>query len=88
VSFRPSGKTIPKIRTPEDRADPDKLFARADETFAFKPLGRLGPSDTWSGTHAAEGTLRLVAVGPGRIYAAAINLTRPTTRPASTRVVK
>ena len=88
VSFRPSGKTIPKPRTSEDRADPGKLFARADETFAFKPLGRLGPSDTWSGTHATEGTLRLVAVGPGRIYAAAINLTRPTTRPAPARAVK
>ena len=82
VGFRPAGQSIPKIQTPEDRGDSDKLFARADETFAFKPLGRLGPSDTWAGTLTGEGTLRLVAVGPGKIYAAGIKLTRPTTRPA------
>jgi len=88
VGFRPAGQSIPKPRTPEDLADPDKLFARADETFAFKPLARLGPSDTWTGTLTGEGTLRLVAVGPGKIYAAGIHLRRPATRPASTPAVK
>ncbi|MDP6546025.1 MAG: C25 family cysteine peptidase [Phycisphaerae bacterium] len=88
VGFRADGQSIPMPRTPEDRADRDKLFARADETFAFKPLGRLGPGDTWAGTLAGEGTLRLVAVGPGKIYAAAINLRRPTTRPAPARAAK
>ena len=88
VGFRQSGQSIPKIRTPEDRVDPDKLFARADETFAFKPLARLGPNDTWAGTVAHEGALRLVAVGPGKIFAAAINLRHPTSRPAPTGAAK
>ena len=88
VGFRPTGQSMPKTPAPKDRADRDKLFARADETFAFKPLGRLGPNDTWAGTLTGEGTLRLVAVGPGNIYAAGINLRRPTTRPASTRPAK
>jgi hypothetical protein len=84
VSFRPSGQSIPKPRTPEDQRDPNKLFAQANETFAFKPLGRLGAGDKWSGTLSGQGVLRLIAIGPGKIYVAAINLIRPTTTPATT----
>jgi hypothetical protein len=85
VGFRPAGQ---KIHTPDNRSDPDKLLVGANETFAFKPLARLGPNDTWEGSLVGQGVLRLAAVGKGGIYAAGISLRRPTTRPAPAGRVK
>jgi hypothetical protein len=46
-----------------------KLFHQANDTFAFRPIGEFAVDKDWKGTINEEGTLRLVAVGPGRIYA-------------------
>jgi hypothetical protein len=88
VSFKPGGQSFPTLKTPVTSGETDKLFAQANETFAFKPIGRLGADDTWSGTLSGRGVLRLVAIGPGKIYVAGINLIRPTTAPAPTKPAK
>jgi hypothetical protein len=80
-AFKQNMPTVPQNAGPAVR---DKLLARANETFEFKPLGRLGPNDTWSGTLTGTEVLRLVALGPDGIHAVGINLRSPTTRPAAT----
>ena len=82
VAFRASGQRFPQLNTDDKNVDLDKLFAQADETFAFKPLKKLGDNDKWAGAMSGEGTLRLVAIGPGKIYAAGINLVTPSDSPA------
>jgi len=85
VDLRPAGGSFPTV-DPAAGTDPAGLFAQADETFAFKPLSKLGANDNWRGAVGTEGILRLVAVGPKKIYAAAIKLKRPATRPAGGQV--
>jgi hypothetical protein len=81
VGFRASGQKFPQLNANDKNVDLDKLFAQADDTFAFKPLKKLGNGDKWAGTLKGEGTLRLVAIGPGKIYAAGIKLVTPRDAP-------
>jgi hypothetical protein len=83
VGFRRGGLAMPTAPRNASAADRDKLRARANATLAFKPLGRLGPNDAWSGTLTGRGVLRLTAIGPNCIYVAAIKLTPPAKSPAA-----
>jgi len=42
--------------------------------FGFETIGELSGDKPWKGTVKTEGTLRLVATGPGCIYAVAFEL--------------
>ncbi len=80
VSFRPAGQKLPA--PPKDRSDrkaTHKAFKEANRTFDFQPIVELDANKPWEGTVDKEGVLRLVAIGPKRMYAAAIRLKRPTT---------
>ena len=78
ASFRPQGHPAAKTGPPPDRAEALRRLAQANAAFAFKPIAQLGPDAAWKGVIAEEGLLRLIAVGPGQIHAAAVALKRPT----------
>ena len=69
VGFRSSGQNFPKVELPLEKAAAMKRFEEANGTFAFKPVGELAIDKPWKGTMRQAGILRLVAIGPGRIYA-------------------
>ena len=77
ASFRPQGHPAAKTGPAPDRAEALKRLAQANAAFAFKPIAQLGPNAAWKGVIAEQGLLRLIAVGPGQIHAAAITLKRP-----------
>ncbi|MCK4294343.1 MAG: hypothetical protein KAY65_14185 [Planctomycetes bacterium] len=74
VSFRPGGQSFPKVGAQLEKTTARKLFQQANDTFAFKPLREFAAAEAWKGATNKAGTLRLVATGPGRIYAAAFEL--------------
>jgi len=74
VGFRPAGQNFPTVQMPIVKAAARKRFEQANATFGFEPLAELTGDDTWKGTISKEGTLRLVATGPARIYAIAFKL--------------
>jgi len=80
VGFRPSASQAVKTGAAPGRAEALKRLARANAAFTFKSIARIGPDAPWKGTIAEEGVLRLIAVGPGQIHAAAIGLTRPANK--------
>jgi len=77
VSFRPDWQSLSRVWTPHEKNTARKLFQQANDTFAFRPLAELALDQPWKGTIKKQGTLRLVATGPGRIYAAAFKLKPP-----------
>ena len=80
VGFRPAAVPDVKTGAAPNRAEALKRLAQANAAFAFKPIGRIGPDAPWKGTIATEGVLRLIAVGPAQIHAAAIGLKRPANK--------
>ena len=68
VDLRPDGQSFPKVEGQLEKVSALKLFQQADSTFAFKSLGEFGIDQAWRGVVSEEGTLRLVATGPGRFY--------------------
>ena len=68
VSFRPAGQTFPTTELPLKKVAARKRFEEANATFAFNRMSELGEDKTWKGTLKREGTLRLVAFGPGQMY--------------------
>jgi hypothetical protein len=83
VSFRPLAENLRRHTTQVDKDTARKLFKQANDSFAFKPMGELGPALPWKGAITEQGTLRLVATGPRQIHAAAFELkpTNPTNPP-------
>jgi hypothetical protein len=83
VSFRPPPWDLPPRTAQVDKDTARKLFEQANDSFAFKPVAELVPDLPWKGAITEQGTLRLVATGPGQIYAAAFELksTDPTNPP-------
>jgi hypothetical protein len=83
VSFRPPAENLPQRAVKIDKETARKLFEQANDSFAFKPVVELSAEAPWEGAISEQGTLRLVATGPGQIYAAAFELkpTNPTTQP-------
>jgi len=74
VGLRPESPPPAPRAAHLDKDAAEKLFRQANETFAFKPLAELDSKSPWRGVIEKQGTLRLVAVGPHRIYAAALKL--------------
>ena len=74
VSFRPGGQSFPKVGAQLEKTTARKLFQQANDTFAFKPLREFADDEAWKGATNKAGTLRLVATGPGQIYAIAFKL--------------
>ena len=81
VGFRPAGQNFPAVQMPLEKSAARKRFEQANATFDFQPLGELAADKAWKGTINKEGTLRLVAIGLGRIYAIAFNLKSSDTQP-------
>ena len=82
VGLRAADRRFPAAAHPLEKADARKRFGQANDVFAFKPLQELQATTPWRGTIDTEGTLRLVATGAGKIYAATISLKPPTSQPA------
>ena len=74
VGFRPAGQDFPAVQMPLAKAAARKRFEQANATFYFQPLDELAADEYWKGVINKEGTLRLVAVGQGHIYAIAFEL--------------
>jgi len=49
-------------------------FEAANATFKLEPLGELAAGEPWTGTINKQGVVRLVAMGPKRIHAAALTI--------------
>lgn len=79
VGFRPAGQSFPTAQLPLEKAAARKRFEQANATFDFQPLAELAADKPWRGVINKEGTLRLVAIGPGHIYAIAFKLKLPDT---------
>lgn len=79
VGFRPAGQNFPTAHLPLEKAAARKRFEQANATFDFQPLAELAADKPWRGVINKEGTLRLVAIGPGHIYAIAFKLKLPDT---------
>ncbi len=83
VSFRPPAGNLRPRTAQVDKDTARKLFQQANDGFAFKTVAELTPDLPWKGAITEQGTLRLVATGPGQIHAAAfeLNPTDPTNPP-------
>ncbi|MHC4745046.1 MAG: C25 family cysteine peptidase, partial [Planctomycetota bacterium] len=58
-----------------DKDTAHRLFKEANDSFAFKAVGELTSGVPWKGAISEQGTLRLIAAGPGQIHVAAFELT-------------
>lgn len=74
VSIRPPAQSMPQRSGQVNKETARKLFKQANDGFAFKTLGELGPDVPWKGTITEQGTLRLIATGPGQIHVSAFEL--------------
>ena len=84
VGFRPAGQKLPSHQGELQRDTARRNFQAANEVFAFKSLPGPAAGEPWQGVINSPGTLRLVAVGPERIYVAALNLTLPASKQDTT----
>jgi hypothetical protein len=77
VTFRPDGQAMPSApENPRDIEAVRRAFRQANDTFAFERLSELPADRPWEGAVNQPGVLRLVAVGPKRLYVAALRLFR------------
>lgn len=83
VGFRPSEAATIAVKVNPDREQARKSFDEANAAFAFIPLAKLPAREKWEGTVDKPGTLRLVAVAPGKLYVATEVLKRPTPPPTT-----
>jgi hypothetical protein len=74
VGLRPAGRNFPTVQLPLEKVAARKRFEQANATFGFEPLAELAADKRWKGTVDKEGILRLVAVGPKRMYVVTFNL--------------
>lgn len=80
VGFRQAGQRLPSRQGELQRDQARRNFQAANEVFAFRPLPGPAAGEPWEGVINSQGTLRLVATGPERIYVAALNLTVPASK--------
>ncbi len=71
VEIRPDGQAMPAIKLPLEKESANKNLQLANDTFAFKNIAELSSDQNWEGTTNTPGILRLVAMSPENIYAAA-----------------
>ena len=83
VTFREAGRAYPKTAHPFEKVTARERFRLANATYDFATARELPVGLPWKGVLDKEGTLRLVAVGPGRIYVATSTLKAPEEQPAA-----
>lgn len=81
VTFREARRVYPEAAHPFEKVTARKRFRLANETYNFGTAAELPVGLPWKGVLDKEGTLRLVAVGPGRIYVATSTLKAPEKQP-------
>ncbi len=76
VGFRPAKRELPPpTQLVESQAGAARAgLAAANATFAYEPRSELAAGKPWTGTVDQAGTLRLVAIGPQRVHAAALKI--------------
>ena len=79
IGFQPAGRPWPQLGSPPpaDREQANAALDRANAFFAFEPQAALAADKPWTGTVEQPGRLRLVAIAPGKLYVAALDL-QPT----------
>ena len=77
VGLRATGQKLPVVEGELQKDSTERNFQAANEVFIFEPLSGPGANEPWKGVINKEGTLRLVATGPNKIYVAALNLKMP-----------
>ena len=70
VGLRPEAAGPTPVEGTPDREQARKNFIAANAGFVFGPVAKLPPGAEWQGTVPKPGTLRLVAMGPGKLYVA------------------
>ena len=74
VGFRPPIQPLLLVPTPSDKPKAAQIFQQTNQTYAFSRLAELHRNEPWEGNFNKQGTLRLIALGPHTIYAAALKL--------------
>ena len=74
ASFRPAGLNWPTVELPLAEEAARKRFAQANAALGFEPIGEFSLDEAWKGIINTEGTLRLVALGGGRISAVTFDI--------------
>ena len=77
VGLRAAGQELPVVAGDLQRDTAGENFRSANATLGFRPLPGRDASQEWEGVINNQGILRLVAIGPKRIYVAALNLRLP-----------
>jgi hypothetical protein len=70
VGLRPEPVAATPVEGTPDREQARKNFIAANAGLVFQPIAKLPPGAEWQGTVPKPGTLRLVAMGPGKLYVA------------------
>ena len=84
VGLRAAGQKLPVVEGELQEDSAERNFQAANEIFIFEPLPGPGTNEPWKGVINKEGTLRLVATGPNKIYVAALNLKMPAGQQTTT----
>ena len=80
VEFRPAQQQLPVVTGDLQIDTARNNFQSANHALEFVPLSQLRSGQEWKGMVNSEGTLRLVAIGPEKIYVVALNLTNTATK--------
>lgn len=74
VSLRAATPNFPRQVPAKDEAGAQALFEKANAALAFRTMAVLNGGEMWEGIVRESGTLRLVALTPGALYVAALEL--------------
>ena len=74
VTFCPANQQMPPVGIKVSEETALKRFNDANKTFEFQTLRELPANQPWQGSINQQGTIRFVAAGQGRMYAAAYKL--------------
>jgi hypothetical protein len=75
VGLREGGQEVPIAAGDPQRDSARNNFEAANETLEFRPLPGPKAGEDWEGVVNKKGTLRLVAIGPEKMYVVTLNLT-------------
>lgn len=74
VYVRPLQQPVQRMRNGLAQQAARQRFKETNAKFAFKRIAVLSAKEDWSGTVNTPGTLRLIAIAPGKSYVAAADL--------------
>ena len=77
VGLRPAGQELPAVVGDLQIDAARRNFQAANGTLEFISVPGPGAGQEWEGVVNKEGTLRLVAIGPEKIYVAVLSLREP-----------